>query len=90
MLCFISVGALEVRYFSHHLGSGNGSKTLKSRNKNFCVEQTYVAITQAIKESQSGGALADRVDSSVSISIHLPRLYDFVACVFCLTYCVVA
>jgi hypothetical protein len=30
------------------------------------VRQTYVAITQAIKEVQSGGAIGDRVDYNVS------------------------
>ena len=33
------------------------------------VEQTYLAITQAIKESQTGGALADRVNIGVSIVV---------------------
>lgn len=30
------------------------------------VEQTYLAITQAIKESQIGGALADRMNVVVN------------------------
>jgi hypothetical protein len=32
----------------------------------FLVEQTYLAITQAIKEAESDGAVGDRVDYTVS------------------------